>query len=64
MADQPNHVIIGDSKEAVAYALFLGIAKHEKKNIYYQQVPVVQESADWVLPLYLRCLKTVHGQVA
>ena len=48
MPDQPNHLIVGNLKEAVAYALFLGIAKHEGKNIYYQQVPIVQERADWV----------------
>ncbi len=27
MADQPNIVVTGDSREAVAYALFLGIAR-------------------------------------
>jgi len=63
MADV-NHIVAGDSPEAVAYALFLGIARHEKKTIHYQQVPIVQESADWVLQTYLRCLKTVRGDPA
>jgi hypothetical protein len=35
MADQIAIVVSGDSREAVAYALFLGIARHEKKNIFF-----------------------------
>jgi hypothetical protein len=62
MADAPNLVVAGDSREAVAYALFLGIARHEKKNIYFQSVPTVEADADWVLSTYHRCLITVMGQ--
>lgn len=38
MADQIAIVVSGDSREAVAYALFLGIARHEKKNIFFSKV--------------------------
>jgi hypothetical protein len=61
MADQPAITITGDSREAVAYALLLGIARHEKKNIYFSSGPIVEADADWVLATYLRCIKTVAG---
>lgn len=62
MADQPNITVSGDSKEAIAYALFLGIARHEKKNIYFASGSVVEADAAWVLTTYRKCLLTVHGQ--
>jgi hypothetical protein len=62
MADQPYLIVTGDSREAVAYALFLGIAREEKKNIYFAGgTPTVQADAGWALTTYLRCLKTVMG---
>lgn len=61
MADN-SHLVNGDSREAVAYALFLGIAGHEKKSIYYHGAPTVQADADWVLEMYSRCLKAVSGE--
>lgn len=62
MADQPSLVVTGDSREAVAYALFLGIAREEKKNIYFAGgTSVVQADANWVTSTYLRCWKAVNG---
>ena len=36
MADTVIPIVTGESHHAVAYALLLGIAKHEKKNIFWQ----------------------------
>lgn len=62
MADASNLIVTGDTREGVAYALLLGIAKHEKKNISFAaNTPIVEADADWVLPTYLRCVQTVSG---
>jgi hypothetical protein len=63
MADQPSIVVTGDSHEAVAYGLFLGIARHEKKNIHFAGgTPVVEADADWVLTTFRRCQKAAYGE--
>lgn len=62
MADQPNLIVTGDSREAIAYALLLGIAREEKKNIHFAGgTPTVQADADWVIRTYVRCWNAASG---
>jgi len=62
MADTVIPIVTGESHHAVAYALLLGIAKREKKDIFWQGgTATVQADAEWVLSTYLRCLKTTMG---
>jgi len=62
MSDIPNLIVSGDSREAVAYALLLGIAQQEKKTIHFQgATPTIQADAEWLLSTYLRCWMTVSG---
>ena len=56
MADQ---IVSGDSIQAVAYALLLGIANKEGKTDYIQGVPVVNAGEAWVLDTYKKCLQAV-----
>jgi hypothetical protein len=65
MADQPSLIVTGDSREAVAYALFLGIAREEQKNIHFLGgTPTVQADANWVIQTYFRCWKAANGEMA
>ncbi|MGC2463235.1 MAG: hypothetical protein WA446_20045 [Steroidobacteraceae bacterium] len=61
MADQ---IVSGDSKEAVAYALLLGIAQKEGKTNYIGNaqaaVAVLQADEQWVLDTYRKCLNVVN----
>lgn len=60
MADNP--LMSSGSTEAVAYALFLGIAQNDGKTIQdIGGVPVVDADAAYILPAYSRCLRTVKG---
>jgi hypothetical protein len=54
MADAQNLIVTGDSHQAVTYVLLLGIAKEEKKNIFFQGgTPTVHAEADWLLATYV-----------
>lgn len=59
-----NQIVSGDSKEAVAYALLLGIAAGQSKiyNAGNQAgaIPVVSADEKWVLETYAKCLQTVY----
>lgn len=57
MADQ---VISGDSKEAVAYALLLGIANDQGKTHAIAGLTVVKADEQWILDTYAKCLRVVH----
>ena len=59
MAEQ---IVTGDSKEAIAYALLLGIAENEGKTYPISSgIPVVKADATWVLETYRKCLRVVGG---
>jgi hypothetical protein len=60
MADYQS-VVTGDSKEAVAYALLLGIAEQENKTYTSMGTVLVKADATWVLRTYSKCLRVVSG---
>lgn len=49
----------GDSAEAVAYALLVGVAHEEGKLHLYGESVVVKAPKDWTLTTYAECLQTV-----
>jgi len=63
MADQ---IVSGDSKEAVAYALLLGIAHGADKTDCIGNsanvVAVIKADEQWVLETYAKCLNVVNGR--
>ncbi|HUC61658.1 MAG TPA: hypothetical protein VMF53_06860 [Alphaproteobacteria bacterium] len=54
-------IVNGSSKEAVAYALMLGIAHHAKKTDLVGGFPVVNADEQWVLGTFQKCLAVVSG---
>lgn len=58
MSENPS-IIFGDSKEAVAYALLLGIAHKLSKTHYLHGTMIVSADESWILETYSRCLKAV-----
>jgi hypothetical protein len=59
MADSP--VVSGDSKEAVAYALLIGIANKQNKLASMSGTPIASADEQWVLETYAKCLSVVYG---
>ena len=55
-------MVCGDTREAVAYALLIGIAEKEGKVDYASLTPVVKADADWVLEMYRRCWRATKGE--
>ena len=58
MADQ---VVSGDSKEAVAYAMMLGIAQAEGKTYTVAGAAVAVADERWILNTYAKCLRVASG---
>ena len=61
MADQIP-VVQGDTPQAVAYALLLGIAHHEKKLNGGLGTPFASADKAWVLSTYRDCLRAAVGR--
>jgi hypothetical protein len=59
VADQ---IVSGDSKEAVAYALLLGIAQKEGKFYTIAGAAVPSADEEWILRTYIKCLNAVSGK--
>ena len=53
-------IVTGATPEAVAYALFIGIAVKEDKIVYAGSFPVAKADATWVLDTYKKCLQAVR----
>lgn len=56
-------VVHGDTKEAVAYALLLGIASNAGKVYSELGTSVVKADEKWVLETYAKCLRVAAGAV-
>ena len=56
-----NSPIQGNTRESVAYALLLGIAKNEDKVYFTETGTIVDADADWIHQNYIRCLRMVDG---
>lgn len=54
-------LVHGDSKEAVAYALLMGIAHKEGKVYTCAGTAVATADAKWVLETYAKCLRVASG---
>lgn len=54
-------MVNGDSKEAVAYALLIGIAQNEGKAYSTMGTTVASADAKWVFETYAKCLRVVMG---
>lgn len=55
-------MVTGDSKEAVAYALLMGIALNEYKVGSFEGSLFVKADRNWVLTNYHACLRVVTGR--
>ena len=56
-----SRIVSGDSPEAVAYALLIGIASAEDKVTSWADFPVPQADKEWVLVTYVDCLRAAKG---
>ncbi len=56
--------VAGDSKEAVAYSLLLGIATAENKTQRVADTLYLKADKDWVLSTYRECLAAVEDRPA
>jgi hypothetical protein len=56
-----SQIVTGAAPEAVAYALFIGIAAEEGKLDYAASFPIAKADATWVVGTYRKCLQAVRG---
>ena len=57
-----SQIVTGATPEAVAYALFIGIAAEEGKLDYAAgSFPIAKADATWVVGTYRKCLQAVRG---